>query len=173
MWIKLVGCIVIMGSAVLLGMYYGNCLTRRLAALRQLYQAMQLLKGEICYRHATLSEAFTEVGRRCGHDVGAWMEALGRKIMDRRSATFMELWLSAVETISRQGAFSQEDIGLLREFGKNLGYLDLQMQENRILFFMEQLDVQMKELLDTMKERQRLYRTLSILGGCFLIVVLL
>ncbi len=172
MWIKLTGCIMVLFFSVLLGLYYCSRLSSRLTCLRQLYQGMQLLKGEICYRHGTLSEAFLEAGRRCGNDIGAWMEDIGQSLMDKSSATFCEHWNPSVEQLRKRVVLSEEDMDMLKEFGKNLGYLDLQMQESRILIFMEQLDMQMKELRDTMKERQRLYRMLGFLGGCFLIIVL-
>ena len=173
MWIKLVGCCLILGSSAMLGLYYSSRLSGRLMLLKQWYQAMQLLKGEIGYRHATLGEAFLEVGRRCGQDVGKWMEQLGEEMQKKHSVSFLELWMPALEQWKKGGILSADDIRLLEDFGKNLGYLDVSMQEQRILFFMEQLETQIQLLNASIEKRKHLYRTISVLGGSFLVVLLL
>lgn len=173
MWIKCAGSVLILCCAFLLGSYYGNRLTERMKQLRQLYQSMQLLKGEISYQHATLAEAFVQAGRRCEGCIGRWFMDLGERLNEKDAALFVEVWEPSLDKLFKETAFTKEDIALLREFGKNLGYLNLQMQENRILFFMDQLSTNMHQLEREIVERQRLYRTMSLLGGCFLIILLI
>lgn len=172
MWMKVTGCICVVTCSFLLGNYYGSCMDRRLFGLRQVYFCMQLLRGEISYRHATLAEAFSQLTTRCDEALYGWLSYLGAELRRRNAAQFVEVWEASLERLSCDTALRKEDISLLREFGSNLGYLNLELQEARIVFFMERLAGVMEELSGELSQRKRLYRTMGLLGGIFLMLLL-
>ncbi len=173
MWVTCTGCVLILFCAFLLGNYYGDQLNRRLKQLKQIYLSMQMLKGEISYQHAALSEAFVQAGNRCDGCIGRFLTSVGEGLNKRQSSRFVEVWEPSVSKLYKESALTKEDMELLREFGKHLGYLNLSMQENRILFFMEQLMDTISALDQVIVERKRLYRVLGLLGGGFLVIILI
>lgn len=173
MWMKSTGCVFVVVCSFLLGSYYGNRMERRLYGLRQLYLCMQLLKGEIGYQHAALSEAFARLSSRCGTELSRWLKYLGAELDKRNAVLFVEVWESSLCLLSEDTGLSKEDIALLREFGRNLGYLNLELQEARIIFFMEQLKNGIEEITGVLVQQKRLYRTVGFLGGVFVSLLLI
>lgn len=170
---KCTGCILVIACSFLLGLYYENRLERRLFGLKQIYLCMQLLKGEIGYQHATLAEAFSHLSTRCGRELEHWLLFLGEELKKRNAVQFVDVWQASLCLLSESTELSKGDISLLREFGRNLGYLNLELQEARIAFFMEELAGVTGELSDMLIQRKKLYRTVGFLGGVFLALLLI
>ena len=66
----------------------------------------------------------------------------------------------------------KEQEQLLR-FGESLGYLDRDMQEKAILFYLEDLEHSIETLRKEEPEKSRLFFGMGILSGLFLAVVLI
>ncbi len=172
MVLKLTGAVIVIINGFLLGNYYGMQIARRLSALRQIYLCMQLLKHEIVYQHATLSEAFSHVKRHSIEQMSDWLSCLLAGIQIRNGTRFDEIWNEALEVLKRDTALTQSDLEVLSEFGSNLGYLNLSLQEERITYYMILLEKRITEIEQILVIRRRLYRTAGILGGCFVVLVL-
>ena len=56
--------------------------------------------------------------------------------------------------------------------GENLGYADREMQERTLLFYLEQTDDSIRYLKKELEGRMKLYRSLGMAAGLFLLVVL-
>ena len=54
-----------------------------------------------------------------------------------------------------------------------LGYLDTEMQLSAIRLYLEHLEQSLAEAQEQMGSRQRLYQSLGIAGGVFLVILLL
>ena len=57
--------------------------------------------------------------------------------------------------------------------GEVLGYLDTEMQLSAIGLYQEQLEQGIAEAQEQMEGRQKLYQSLGIAGGVFLVILLL
>ena len=76
----------------------------------------------------------------------------------------------AAET--RNLPFTKEDLEQLAALGEHLGYLDLDMQERTLLLYLEQLDLSIEYLQRHRQEKCRLYTSLGVMGGIFLVIVM-
>ena len=56
--------------------------------------------------------------------------------------------------------------------GEHLGYLDVDMQERTLKLYLEQLDLTIDYLRQNQREKCRLYTSLGIMGGMFLVIVM-
>ena len=59
-----------------------------------------------------------------------------------------------------------------RHWGENLGYADKKTQERTILFYLEQADDSLAFLKKEMESRTKLYRSLGMAAGLFILVLL-
>ena len=66
----------------------------------------------------------------------------------------------------------QEDLEQLAHLGEHLGYLDVDMQERTLGLYLEQLDISIEYLRTNQREKCRLYTSLGIMGGMFLVIVM-
>ena len=56
--------------------------------------------------------------------------------------------------------------------GEVLGYLDLEMQLSSIELYLEQLELCIRESQEAARTKQKLYQSLGVAGGIFLVILL-
>ena len=66
----------------------------------------------------------------------------------------------------------KEYLEQLAGLGEHLGYLDVDMQERTLGLYLEQLDISIEYLRTNQREKCRLYTSLGIMGGMFLVIVM-
>lgn len=171
--LKLVGCgMLIAGSTG-----YGFCMAYRyqdrIHLLMRLKQMIYLLKSQIRCTNATLEEAFRAVGERNGGPLGKLFREAASQIAQEEGASFYVIWKAAVDQLDPELALSDEDRQCLGAMAEHLGYLDMEAQERSLLLYLEELDETIRALQDQQKEKCRLYRSLGVMAGVFLAVVIL
>ncbi len=174
--LKLGGALVVLAAALGLGLCLASRWRQRLCLLQGLRRLVYFLKGEITYSRAPLPEALKLAGARSGGVFGElFLKAAGR-IARQEGESFKELWEEQVEELeARRGelALTGEDFQSLKELGSHLGYLDLEMQERTIGLYLEQLDLTISDLQERGRDMCRLYTSLGLMGGLFLVILLL
>ena len=65
----------------------------------------------------------------------------------------------------------KQDLEALQALGENLGYADKKTQERTILFYLEQADDSLAFLKKEMESRTKLYRSLGMAAGLFILVL--
>ena len=78
----------------------------------------------------------------------------------------------ALERVGKREALTEEDLEQLAGLGEHLGYLDVDMQERTLGLYLEQLDISIEYLRTNQREKCRLYTSLGIMGGMFLVIVM-
>ena len=172
---KWVGAGLVLFSAGGMGLWYSWQWKKRLRTLLQLRQMVYFLKGEITYSHAPLPEALERVGKRAGGGLGRLFVSAAERIGRQEGETFQEIWKDETEKLAGQEmgiVLSGEDVEHLSGLGEHLGYLDVDMQERTLLLFLEQLDDAILYLKSHQKEKCRLYASLGMMGGMFLVIVM-
>ena len=61
----------------------------------------------------------------------------------------------------------------MERVGENFGYLDVQMQLKNLELYMEQAQVLIEKAQKELMDRQKLARTLSLMCGLFLVILLI
>ena len=84
--------------------------------------------------------------------------------------------LRMLETLRQMIYFLKGEITYSRaplaEALEHLGYLDVDMQERTLKLYLEQLDLTIDYLRQNQREKCRLYTSLGIMGGMFLVIVM-
>ncbi len=175
MLFKYLGGILVFFSSAGMGLWLGWQWRGRLKTLERLRQMVYFLKGEITYSHAALAEALERVGKRDGGDLGRVFAEAAEGILSQEGESFQEIWNSRVEgllSMETGRLLTSEDVEQLKELGAHLGYLDVDMQERTLLLYLEQLDHSITWLREHLQEKCRLYTSLGIAGGMFLVIVM-
>lgn len=145
----------------------------RLQDIQMLQRAILLLKGEISYLAAPLAEALESVSYKISGEIGDVLQKVSKQLQQRKEQTAEEIWTTVWQREAKRMYLSAEDVQMVLEFGKTLGYLDKQQQENsmqRLLFDLEQIE---KRVTQRLQKNGKLYYSMGILCGLLLIVVLL
>jgi stage III sporulation protein AB len=170
---KIIGCILVIGSSTGMGFFFSNEMRCRIEDLKELRKLIGLLRGDIRYASTPLPEAIGAITRRHNGNYHAFFEHVSTCLQELSGHTFSEIWKEAVHKELSDTSLSGKDKLHLIQFGENMGYLDKDMQMNTIDLFITQLEDEIKDLSKTVKEKSYLYNTLGIMAGIFIIIIMI
>ena len=146
---KWTGAILVLFSAGGLGIWSAMQWKGRLRMLETLRQMIYFLKGEITYSRAPLAEALERVGKREPGPLGGLFEAAAEGIYMQEGESLQEIWKRQVMNLNTDS-----------------GPIPLEQED------LEQLDLTIDYLRQNQREKCRLYTSLGIMGGMFLVIVM-
>ena len=173
MWMKVTGALLVMVSCTGLGTETARQLKERRKLLETLKRMISQLKGEILYSNLPLPAAFLRAGQRNAGAAAALFLSIAKRMEETEGESFDEVWKLETELFFKSCPLDTAEMEGLRAFGSCLGYLDRDMQERTIDFYMEELEQGIQVLRKAEPEKCRLFRGLGILGGLFLTVIFL
>jgi len=151
-FMKIIGCIMVVGSTSGMGFFFSNEMRCRIGNLKELRKLIGLLRGDIRYANTPLPEAIASITRRHKGSFDIFLNSVSTKLQELSGQTFAEVWKEAVNKELLDTSLSKKDKLHLIQFGENLGYLDKDMQ---------------------MKEKSYLYNSLGIMAGVFIVIVMI
>lgn len=156
-----------------IGFSYSFYLGRRLEQLRQLQRMALLLRGEISYGNAVLTEALASIGRKLEEPFCFFLNRVSSRLKGYPDKSFQQVFQEEVRETLKQSALSAKDKEALMQMGAFLGYLDKDMQLRTVELYLEELDREIQAAKESIPGRQKLCRSLGILGGLFLVLLLI
>ena len=172
---KWLGSLLVLFAAGGFGVWSAMQWRERLRLLEKLRQMIYFLKGEITYSHAPLAEGLERVGKRDPGPLGTLFTSAAEGICRQEGESLQEIWKRQVMNLNTDSGpipLEQEDLEQLAHLGEHLGYLDVDMQERTLKLYLEQLDLTIDYLRQNQREKCRLYTSLGIMGGMFLVIVM-
>ncbi|MCD8109785.1 MAG: stage III sporulation protein AB [Clostridiales bacterium] len=173
MQMKIVGAICILAAC--LG--YAAALTERQKyhrdILLSLIQILQLLAGEIRYERLTMAEAFRNLNQKYRGPAGEAMRRIAERLMSGTYENLESIWSSIFREKQKDLMLSEEELDILLDTGKNLGYLDVEAQMNHLCHCRQRLEKKLQEAQKDLDEKKRIYRYLAVAAGVMVILVLL
>jgi len=170
--IKIFAAALLMGASTLIGFYLGGTSGQRIEGLREWKNALSLLRGEIAFAAPPLPEALRSAGLRVDGSVGDILLTVAEKL-EAKAGGFFEIWFTASSGAKAKSCLKDEDWDLLTAFWKNLGSLDKSAQVDAISLTMAQIDERVVILSDGALKSRRMYRSLGVLGGLLIAVLII
>lgn len=172
MVLKIVGGIFVVIASSGLGFWMASQWKEHLKAVEQLRKMIFLLKGEILYANSPLEEAFYHVGKKAAGVLGDFFLDVSTRLENQHGEPFYTMWKEEIDKLGKNAFLSAQDKQELMGFGEHLGYLDCEMQERTILLYLEQLDLTINYLREHQREKSRLYTSMGVMGGLFLVILM-
>lgn len=179
---RYLGILIMAAAAIAAGFMAADRWKEQLEILQRFRQMIYHLKGQILYANATLPEALAEVGERfqAGHEnneeylqePGKLFIRVCKRMEQDDGAAFSDIWQEEIAKLPDDFPMRSSDREKLAAVGKNLGYADSAMQERTLLFYLEQTDDSIEYLKKELENRTKLYRSLGMAAGLFIMIVL-
>ena len=170
--LKLAGAFLILLSATGIGASYSADLKKHCRELRILKQMLYMLRGEIKYTKTPLPEAFEHIAGRLPEPFASFLERTAEEMTHLDGQTFVELWQRQIRSRLGGTHLKKEEKEQLESLGEILGYLDLEMQLASIELYLEQLEIEIQKAQESLATKQKLYQSLGVAGGIFLVILL-
>jgi stage III sporulation protein AB len=172
MWLRLIGTLFVMLGSVGLGLCFAAKESFRIQDLLEFKKALLILSSEIEYMRATLSEACANISKRTSKGISQIFATFSTLLSESEGETAYQLWLTALESQSTGTFLAPEDRTILQDFGKTLGYLDKDLQKNAIEYTLTYINEKTTTLQKQSDKNKRMYRSLGVIGGLLITVVL-
>ncbi len=167
---KVIGAAMILASSFLVGLFYSNKENYHIHDLNEMAKALQILRSQISFSSAPLPEAIESIVKRTREPVRSIFESLLAAIGSRDKPVFLA-WEEALLAYKDKTYFQEDDMDFLLSFGKNLGYLDKELQLSTIDSTLLTISQKVAELNDTRLKNKKLFLNLGILGGILTVIV--
>lgn len=162
---------------ILAGSMLGGCLAWEQDRICQEMQYLQglimRLRGELWYSKTMLPEIFRRLAGEMKEPYGRWLSEMADRMCRKDSGNLMEIWSQEVEIYLTENMFPGEERQRLMELGGFLGRADIDMQIRYLDRYLEQLTDAIKKRKSALGEKKKLYRSLGIIGGILIAVMLI
>lgn len=164
---KIVGSIMVIVACTAMGFDKSFKLQSHLNTLETLKNIFVLIKKEIQYTREPLAEIFKRVGKKQEGSLGKWLQQISMELQKRGQGTFYEIWVDSIENNLREIKLSLKEKEDLNQVGKNMGY------EETIDIYLEQLTHSIEQTREEVKSKKKMYQSIGIMCGVFLVILLL
>ncbi len=171
--LRLTGIFVLIFSCVGAGLWFERRERQRIRQLTELLRSMEYLKGEINFARTTLPEAMEAMGKRMQAPFQELFCRMAGEMRQRPGTGFGEIWRAVLDEESAKWDLLPEDVENLYQACCNLGYLDKEMQVHILDRYKKELEKTLEGLSGELPQKTKLYRSLGILSGVFLAILLL
>lgn len=171
--IKLVGLIVVVISSIFIGGVMAKGVKLRVEELFYVKKLLLMFRGEVAYKNAMLPEAFLMVGARSRAPYDKLFTELANATENNCTTTMAYVFKETIEKhLNGHTYLKKEDLLKLSELGDTLGYQNQTMQLSNIDLFVERLEVLIAEEQAKMNDTMKVYKTMSMMTGLFIAIVL-
>ena len=163
------GCLFL--GCVCFGMGKSANLRKRRELLEEFRRCLLLLSGEIRCVHSPLPDAFRQMGKKVAEPYRTLFTAVADGMEREEKIPLGEIFEENVRLLDRT-VLLREDKGMILELGRQLGYLDIEMQLKTLELCETVLEDTIQKAAGDYSGKARIYRYLGVLTGLFLVVLL-
>lgn len=163
---KVIGSLMILSASAAMGFEKSHELKRHLEELEELKRVFVLIRSELQYTKAPFSEVFLKLCSKTKGIFSLWLEELGVELEKREGGTLQEIWMQSIVNQLSNSTLRQEELEELYKVGEGLGYMET------LDLYLEQLEITIQKTREEYKIKKKLFQSLGVLGGIFLVIVL-
>lgn len=170
--LKLLGSVLVMAACI---GYTGYLLEKQkyhLDALQSLVSMMDLLSGKLRYERQTMDEALAGLNKKYHGVAGVVMGRIADRLGEGICENLETVWREEFTGAGKQLMLTEEEMDIVLDTGKNLGYLDVEAQTDHLKSCRARLAEKLEKARKELSEKRKLYRYLGLAVGVMVILVL-
>ncbi len=156
-----------------MGMLFSQDIEKEFQELWDIRKSFLVIHADISYGCISMGEVMGHVKSQAIPLHSAWFGELERRLKTGRDSTFCVIWEETITECLKETHMSKVVINELKALGKNMGNVDKNQQLAVINLYIKKLEIKMETLENEKGKKQKLYRTLGILGSIFIVVLLI
>ncbi len=171
--VKLVGAVLVLVSAYAMGSVLALRVKEQEKWLKEIKTTMFLLLGELEYRQMPLPEALEMIGKRHGGNLQTFFQVLSEELKKKEGFSLQEIWQQLAGPALKDSPLSKQQKEEFAELGLYFTETDRETRKNSMEFYLNRLEEDIVNIRETGGEKAYLCRTLGMLGGIFLLILVL
>ncbi len=168
--IKICGMILLLFGATWVGMSASKKLDMRVKTLRSILECLELFEWELTTNVPLTNQLFADVSKRVSQPASLFLNACLQN-MRANEYIMSEVWERAAQ--KQLTSLNYDDLEAVLSLGAVLGRYDTDSQKHSIMAAHQRLCGNLNNAIDEKKRLGRLYRTLGVMAGAFLVIIFL
>ena len=171
--LRFIGGILIITATTGAGILYGMELQEYLEKLLYIRHIIYMIKGELEYSSVPLSEVFGRISARVREPYRQWLGAMEKQVENREEDAFLKIWMRSVDKYLKELHLKSEHSIQLKELGTYLGQTDGASESRNLQLYLGRLELEIEKVREGMASKKRIGNCLGVMGGIFLVVLLI
>ncbi len=170
--LKIAGCFLVIYASFMIGHAVGQYHGRMVRELEEILLFIRIIKGQIAYAGTELPELMADSADRLNGTVKIWVSDMASQLENTGDRSFFDIWDRSMVILRDLSALKSDMLDDVDRLGRILGDMDVEAQLSR----MELVENILKDRYEREKSRDsgicRLSNSLGILGGVFVVIML-
>lgn len=171
--LKLLGIVLVVFSCTAMGWNQSIAVENRLRQLREIEKLVHLILGEITYRKEALPEVLLHTSRKAASPFDVFLREVAQQASLYQGECFSGIFRKHAEECLKNSNLTAKELETFMQLGEYLGWLDIEMQRNTMALYLEQLKQDIGNLSRELPVKKKLCRSLGVMAGIFLAIILL
>lgn len=169
---RIVGCILVVAAGAGLGVSESIRVSERIYTLEMLLRMVICLKGEIRCGNASLPDAFYGAAGRMNGKYREFLINAANRMKAGNGEKLSQICRECAEASLKKSCLTQQEKDAFFSVGEYLGYLNLEMQGRQLSLYEKAMEEEIAQLKEEARGKKKLYRSLGVLGGLLMAVLL-
>lgn len=171
--VKFISSIGIFLSCAILGQLYGGKYSTRLQNLIYLEQCIKILETEIVFGATPMPDALHNVFKKGNSKVSFVFEAIKEDLIVNKPNNLISSFISVENMLYSKLSLKKEDVEMFLSLGRVLGTSDRNDQQKNFQLTLNQINSLIYEAKDEKYKNEKLYKSLGVISGIGLIILLI
>jgi stage III sporulation protein AB len=172
MILKIIGGLMVFAACSLIGIAAANKYSFRPKDIRRFRSSVQMLETEIIYGCTPLPQAFNNISAKVEGPLKKFYSMISEDLNVGNSYSLDDSWSKGVDRLLHETRLKNIDRELISEFGRVLGSSDREDQKKHFELFYIQLKQHEEVAEEERSKNERMYKTLGILSGLVIFILL-
>jgi len=165
---KIILLVSIVVASTLLGILFSKKYSNREKELKEMKSALNIFATKIKFTYEPIPNIFLEIANKIQGNVGQIFARASNRMKEENAG---EAWSNAFTDVPNN--LTKEDITILSNLGRLLGQTDVEGQISEIEVVVQFLDTQLEQAKQEKIKNEKMYRTLGIVGGLTIAIILI
>ncbi len=171
--IKIIGSVLILFSSIMFGQFLSSKDKYALDDLFSFKKGLLLLKSELTYLRTNLGDAFLKVSQNLGVGVSEIFKEFSLQLETRETLDTQSAWENSFNKYKDKLYINKNIQNQILDLGNVLEHQDIEAIINHLNFLITQIESEIDLGRERNETTKKLYKQLSILFGCLIVVVLI
>lgn len=164
--LKIVGCIMVVLTSTAIGYEKSKEISIHRRELEELQRIFMMIQAELEHLKTPFGELFLKIQNRTEGKYKLWMNDIGKELKTYQKGTFEKIWNRSIEVHFKESFLTTSEIEELKQISKNISHMEA------IRLYLTQIEISIQYIREEEKTKKKLYQSMGIMVGIFLVIVL-
>lgn len=171
--IKIVGMVLIVLSTSAIGKKMSDNLSYRIRDLEELKKLIIMLRGEVMYNVASVSEGLRRIKSKSSNLYEDMIDKVIEELSEHNGKKFADIWREGVCELNKAShSFVKEDMDRLIGFGNDFGSPHKEIQLKSFDMYIDELENTINDARKKNTDNSKMYKSLGVLSGIVIVILI-